>query len=70
MTPTERETKIAYWRQKQETEGLSLEDLIEIVTMYSGERERAVTTVARAKTQKIKEETPVIQLNMDDLFGA
>lgn len=71
MTPSEMHDKIMFYRQKQKTpDGLSTEELMEVVDILSQGRTSAqiASTTSRAKTAAAK--APVSQATLDDIFGA
>lgn len=70
MTPSEMHDKIMLYRQKQKTpEGLSTEELIEIVDMLSQGRTSAQIASTTSRTRTAAAKAPVSQADLDDIFG-
>jgi DNA-binding NarL/FixJ family response regulator len=73
MTPGELNSKLAYWRHKQATEGLSTEEMIEVVEALAAGRVSAqiASTTSRTTKAVVKAANgPVAQSTLDDIFGA
>lgn len=71
MTLDEMHNKLQFFRQKQQTsEGLSIEELMEVVDILAQGRTSAqiASTTSRSKTAAAK--APVSQDTLDDIFGA
>ena len=73
MTPGELNSKIAYWRQKQATEGLTTEEMIEVVETLAAGRASAQIASTTSRTTKATAKAasaPVAQETLDMIFKA
>lgn len=73
MTPGELNSKIAYWRNKQATEGLTTEEMIEVVEALAAGRASAQIASTASRTTKAAvsaAKAPIAQSTLDDIFGA
>ena len=73
MTPGELNSKIAYWRNKQATEGLTNEEMIEVVEALADGRASAQIASTTSRTTKATAKAangPIAQSTLDDIFGA
>lgn len=71
MTPAEMHSKIMFYRQKQKTpEGLSTEELMEVVDILSQGRTSAQIASTTSRTRTAAAKAPVSQDTLDDIFGA
>lgn len=72
MTPGELNSKLAYWRQKQATEGLTTEEMIEVVDALAAGRaaaQIASTTSRTTRATATARNAPVPQATLEELFG-
>ena len=65
MYSPETQARIAAWRHKEATEGLSLEDQKEIVALLRGERRSAAVSSEQSKRARAKKEIK----SADDLLA-
>jgi len=72
MTPAELESKLNYWRQKQAAEGLSVEELVEVVEALSQGRQSAqiASTTSRGTKAVTATKKVVAAETLSDIFGA
>lgn len=71
MTPAEMHDKIMFYRQKQKTpEGLSIEELMEVVDILSQGRTSAQIASTTSRTKAAAAKVPIPQTTLDDIFGA
>ncbi len=71
MTQAEMESKLAYWRQKQAADGLSIPELREVVELLSAGRVSAqiASTTSRNTKTAVAASKVVPQSTLDELFG-
>lgn len=71
MTQAEMESKLSYWRQKQAVEGLSIDELKEVVELLSAGRVSAqiASTTSRSTKATAAASKVVPQSTLEDLFG-
>jgi DNA-binding NarL/FixJ family response regulator len=71
MTPDEMRGKILFYRQKQKTpEGLSTEELMEVVDILAQGRTSAQIASTTSRTRTAAAKAPIAQSTLDDIFGA
>lgn len=72
MTPAELDSKLSYWRQKQAAEGLSTEELVEVVELLSQGRQSAqiASTTSRGAKAATTTAKVVAADTLNDIFGA
>lgn len=72
MTPAELDSKLNYWRQKQAAEGLSVEELVEVVELLSQGRQSAqiASTTSRGTKAATATKKVVAAETLSDIFGA
>lgn len=72
MTQAELDSKLTYWRQKQAQDGLSIDELVEVVELLSQGRQSAqiASTTSRGTKAAAATGKVVAADTLSDIFGA